>query len=492
MSKATISTKGHLIDAHCKYNTGIILESNGSVYDCTLNQTNISLNSNKFYIMQIIKINSGCMLFIRYGRISEVGVISYKHFSSESGAISFFEKQFKAKTGNNWSDRDNFVKKDGKYNLAEIELAEISEESDSGGSSDESDSEPELDERVISLMNLITNTTYMKNTLVQLEIDTEKMPLGKISQKQIDDAYEILNEINENLGNKSILLKLSSDFYTLIPYSCGRQKPPVIDNKKLLGKYINLLNELSQMVYGSKAVTNLKKSKGNMMKLYEDLCTEIIPLDKSDDMYQILVDYLKNSKAPTHNFKYKVLDIFEINREGERDLYDAYSKKIKNKTLLFHGTRATNVVSICQNGLICDLSRVGINVPITGKMYGLGVYASNSASKSIQYCAYDTTDDIACLFIVEFALGNMLKKKQADVTLSSKNLPKEFHSTWGMGASSFKKYDTYDDGTRIPSGKLEKISDRSDSSLLYDEFIVYHEEQMNIRYLIKIKIMNDY
>ena len=88
------------------------------------------------------------------------------------------------------------------------------------------------------------------------------------------------------------------------------------------------------MVFGTKAVVKLGKNKTNLNKFYQDLHTEIIPLEKTDEMYKMLVTYLKNSKAPTHNFKFDVLDIFEIDRNGERDLYDAYSAKIPNKTLI--------------------------------------------------------------------------------------------------------------------------------------------------------------
>ncbi|XWV26057.1 polyADP-ribose polymerase [Tupanvirus soda lake] len=492
MSKVTVSTKGHLIDPNCKYNTGTIVESNGSVYDCTLNQTDIKSNKNKFYIMQLIENGNKYIVYVRYGRIGEVGRIDYKEYSSESMAISFFEKQFRSKTGNSWYDKDNFVKKDGKYFMAEIERAEISEEDASDTDDSDSDEEVVLDERVIDFVKLITNTTFMKNTLIELEIDTEKMPLGKISQDQIDSAYEILNEINGNLNDQAKLVKLSSEFYTLIPYACGRQKPPVINTPKLVGKNINLLNELSQMVYGSKAVTKLKKDKGNLMKLYQDLNTEIVPLDETDDMYQILVEYLLNSKAPTHHFQFEVLNIFEINREMERDAYDAYSTKLKNKTLLFHGTRVTNLCGILKNGLVVDPSKLGINVNITGKMFGLGLYFANSCSKSIQYCAYDNSDNIACLFVAEVALGKMLEKKFADVLLTAKTMPKGYHSTWGMGKSSFAIYDEYDDGTRIPSGKLQPMPKSSDRSLLYDEFIVYHEEQINLRYIILLKVDDDY
>lgn len=487
MNKAMISTKGHLIDPFYKNKSGQILESDGNIYDCTLNQTDIKTNKNKFYIMQIIVDNGSYTVFVRYGRIGEQGRSSYNEYRSKDAAITYFERQFRTKTGNSWAARNKFVKNAGKYFMAEIECVEISEDESNESSSEESSDSNVLDERVEKLVRVITNTTYMQNTLVELEIDTEKMPLGKISRKQIDDAYKILNEINNNLNDKSLLEILSSEYYTLIPNACGRRKPPVINSTALVGKNINLLNELSNMIFDSKTITKTRNKKVDIFKLYQDLNTEIVPLETNDDMYQILIDYLKNSKAPTHNIKYKVLDIFEISRENERQSYDKYSKKLKNKTLLFHGTRVSNLYGIIKNGLLVDPSKLGINVCITGKMFGMGLYFANSCSKSIQYCAYQSSDNIACLFVAEVALGKMLPKKQSDSSLSAKTMPIGYHSTWGLGRSSFTDYDEYDK-VRIPQGKLKQLPATSDRSLLYDEFIVYHEEQVNMKYIIVLQI----
>lgn len=41
--------------------------------------------------------------------------------SNVDAAIKNFEKKFKDKTKNNWSDRDNFVSHAGKYTLIEVE-----------------------------------------------------------------------------------------------------------------------------------------------------------------------------------------------------------------------------------------------------------------------------------------------------------------------------------------------------------------------------------
>ncbi len=493
-TKLTVSTKGHLIDPYCSYDkTGTIVEFDGNIYDCTLNQTDISNseNKNKFYIMQLIKSGPEYIIYIRYGRVGATGRIVHDKFTELITAIDFFESQFKKKTGNSWYARHNFVKKDKKYYLADIEYAEISSESDTQDSqNDDIDDIVELDNRIMNFLKLISNSTYMKNTLIQLEIDIDKMPLGKISQKQIDNAYEIINQINQNLDNDDKLSKLSSEFYTLIPIACGMKKPPIINSKKLIGKNIHLINELSQMVYGTKAVIKLEKNSTNFINFYNDLHTEIIPLDKNDDMYIILEKYLKNSKASTHQFNFDILEIFQIDREGERKNYEKYCKKIDNKILLFHGTRISNMIGILKNGLVCDPSKLGINVNITGKMFGLGVYFANSVSKSIQYCAYDSSENIACVFVCEVALGNMLKKSQSDSNLTATTLPKIYHSTWGVDNSSYTNYDEYDDNTKIPKGKLQKISKNKNASLLYDEFIVYHEGQINLRYIIKLKVKN--
>jgi len=491
MSKATVSTGGYLIDPQCKHQGGVLVQYNGDIYSCTLNQTNISSNNNKFYIIQAIQVsaNNYC-IFVRYGRIGDNGTCSYKDFGTQSQAISFFEKQFKTKTGNPWSNKNDFKKINGKYFMTKIELVEEEEEP----SSEESEEvKCDLDVKVIDFLKLISNQTYMKNTLTQLEIDTEKMPLGKISQDQIDSAYQILNDINNNIGDDKLLIQLSSDYYTLIPINVGRKRPPIINTTVIIGKNMNLLNELSQMVYGSKSVSKIGKNNvmSNLIKIYDEINTKFYPLGKTDEMYTILADYLNNSKAPTHHFKFSIEDIFEIDRPKERKAYEEYSKDIKNKTLLFHGTRVSNLIGILKSGLVVDPSKLGINVCITGKMFGMGLYFANSCSKSINYCAYDTSDNIACIFVSEVALGKMLEKTYSDSSLSAKTLPKGYQSTWGQGASTIDKYDNYDDGTRIPSGKLNQ-SQYKHCSLLYDEFIVYHEEQINLRYIIKLKVKDDY
>ena len=54
MTTAIVSTKGHLIDSYCSIK-GAILEHDNVVYDCTLNQTEINANKNKFYTTYVYR-----------------------------------------------------------------------------------------------------------------------------------------------------------------------------------------------------------------------------------------------------------------------------------------------------------------------------------------------------------------------------------------------------------------------------------------------------
>ena len=72
---------------------------------------------------------------------------------------------------------------------------------------------------------------------VMLQIDLKKMPLGKLSRKQIESAYKVLKELSELIekgGTQTQLLDGSNRFYTLIPHDFGMKKPPLLDTAEVI------------------------------------------------------------------------------------------------------------------------------------------------------------------------------------------------------------------------------------------------------------------
>lgn len=89
---------------------------------------------------------------------------------------------------------------------------------------------------------------------LRFTVDVKKMPLGKLSARQIASAFEVLDELEDVLkGRKQGDINfLSSRFYTLMPHSFGRCKPPPIDSLELLRDKMNNLNVLSDVALAQK------------------------------------------------------------------------------------------------------------------------------------------------------------------------------------------------------------------------------------------------
>lgn len=487
---------GFLIDEYSQNKGGQILKSGDNIYHCTLNQTSINENKNKFYIMQLIKNGSHIYHLIRYGRIGEPGKVSEKAFTSESEAIKAFTKQFKSKTKNKWGD--DFVKHDGKYFLTEFsyedELKKVKKETKKISVKK---NESRLEKRIQWLLGLLSDKKMMQESLVQLEIDTKKMPLGKIKQSQLNDAKKLLKEVKKEITKYNrkkntadekkefynSLIKLSDKYYTFVPYSCGRRKPPVVDTNERLNKLNDILEELANIAVTTKIMEESENTAVNTIDLvYKEVSTEIKPVEMGSREWNLLTDFVVNTHAPTHYFKLKPLDFYKITRSGEKEIFDKYCKNIQNRQILVHGSRMSNWVSILKNGLMLDPSRLG--VAITGKMFGYGVYFANSISKSAQYCggSYGGTQKI-CLALAEVALGNESMRTNSDYRISDKTLKKEGKdSCWGQGQMTPQTYELID-GAKIPVGKLVK-SNIPGAYLRYDEKIVYDVRQFYLKYLM--------
>jgi len=478
--------KGYIIDNNCKYKNGELVNKNDKVYSCTLNQTDIETNKNKFYIMQLIKETSQYILYIRYGRVGENGKIEYKIFPTENEAISTFEKQFRSKTSNNWNHKD-FIKKDGKYFLSNIsyedELKNIPVEP-------KKMIESKLPERVQTFIRMVTDMNMLSNTLVSLDIDTKKMPLGKINKTQLDKAKSILEEIKKYVNNKNNnqeLLKMSSEYYTYIPYSCGRKKPPVIDNEKILEKYNEIIDELQNIIVGVQIINNTQEQTDEhpIDNIYKNINTQIKPLDESDTYYKYISEYINNTHGPTHGIKLELLDILEVSQNYKTNISD-----IKPKMLLFHGTPQSCVLSIFKNDFYLDPSKLDSNIQIAGKMFGYGIYFADCCTKSMNYCRAMNTNNIGCLLICEVSVGKIYECVNADSSLNKNKIEKfKCQSTKGLGLYTPSSMIT-DKNIIIPSGKLSDTN--KNAYLRYNEYIVYDTNQIRIKYIAIVKNIGNY
>lgn len=321
--------------------------------------------------------------------------------------------------------------------------------------------------------------------MLEFNLDTKKMPLGKISKDQCKKAMEVLSELANIVklgGNRTKFISETNKFYTLIPHDFGERRPPIIDTIDLISTKRDMLDALLQMEVAYELMNVCDEENVNPVdKRYSQLKNNITPMEKTDPMYQMLEVYLKNTHAQTHqNYRLDIDEIFEIDRVGEQERYEPYAA-LHNRKLLWHGSRLTNFVGILSNGL----KIAPPEAPVSGYMFGKGVYFADMSSKSANYCFASRNNTTGLLMLCEVALGESMELQHAKMI---NKVPKGFHSVKGCGKTypNPSEVVVLKDGLEIPSGL--PICDLSlDSSLLYNEYIVYDVGQIKTKYLFKVK-----
>ncbi|XP_024936597.1 poly [ADP-ribose] polymerase isoform X2 [Cephus cinctus] len=454
-------------------------------FTVTLGITDIQSKKNSYYKLQILKhdAQNKYWLFRNWGRIgTTIGGKKLEVLPLDK-CIDTFKNLYFEKTDNLWEDRNNFQKKPKK--MYPIDMDHGLEDDDKNLL--DSNIKSNLKQPVQDLLRLIFDVNLMKKVMREFEIDSEKMPLGKLSKKQIEKAYSVLTELQTLIksGNpeRLKLIDASNQFYTLIPHDFGVSEPIILDTEGEILTKTQMLESLLEIEIAYNLLhTKTDESKNPLDAHYEQLNTDIDVLDKSSEEFKIIQEYVKNTHAATHTqYNLEVEDVFVIKRHGEDQRFKPF-KKLHNRKLLWHGSRTTNFAGILSQGL-----RIAPpEAPVTGYMFGKGIYFADMVSKSANYCCTDRNNPTGLMLLCEVALGNMYERHESDYI---EKLPKGKHSTLGLGQTQpdpTKVYKTKD-GVVIPYGPGIPVKREKKSHLLYNEYIVYDVAQVKAKYLLKMK-----
>ncbi|KAL2863670.1 putative poly(ADP)-ribose polymerase PARP [Aspergillus lucknowensis] len=487
----------------------VYIDDSGLIWDATLNQTVAAANNNKFYRVQLLVSNDGTknQVWTRWGRVGENGQSSHLGDGTLDNAKAIFEKKFKDKSGLAWKDRLK-PPKSGKYTFIERNYEESDED-------DEKDSkvvkepskvvESKLPKAVQNLISFIFNQEYFLSTMAQMSYDAKKLPLGKLSKRTLQMGFETLKELAELAATPSLassrygmqlrpaMEQLSNRYFTTIPHVFGRNRPPVLDNETYIKKEVELLETLTDMEVANSILKDASKVEdvNPLDRQYEGLgMQEMTPLDHASTEFRELESYLRQSRGATHNVRYKVVDIFRIERTGEHDRFKSSSfANLKNsdRRLLWHGSRSTNFGGILSQGL-----RIAPpEAPVSGYMFGKGVYFADMSTKSANYCCSYNSGGKGLLLLGDVELGEPMYELYDSDYYAGENAKKAgSFSTLGKGQTIPAGWkdagNVHPDlqGIQMPdvsSGHAQRKDDQG--YLMYNEYIVYDVSQIRLRYL---------
>ncbi|KAI0876822.1 poly polymerase catalytic domain-containing protein [Hypoxylon argillaceum] len=493
-------------------NYEVYIDDGGIIYDASLNQTNAGRNNNKFYRIQLLRTVTGdYRTWTRWGRVGEYGQSKTVGNGSLQDALKQFNDKFKSKSGLSWDNRGN-EPKSGKYAFIEKSYEPDSESEEDGVNEAktevkaEDEPESKLAKPIQSLMQLIFNQEYFSNAMSDLNYDSAKLPLGKLSKATISRGFQALKNLSALLDDPALAASeygtsfakatedLSNLFFTIIPHAFGRNRPPVIQTQPMLKKEIELLESLGDMKDAALLMKADKKEEINALdRQFRGLClNEMTPLDSTTEEFLQLKNYLMDTRGSTHNANYQIAQIFRIERDGEFGRFDASHKAPRDRRLLWHGSRCTNFGGILSQGL-----RIAPpEAPVSGYMFGKGIYLADMSSKSANYCCSYISNGHALLLLCEAELGDPLQTL-TNASYNAGETAKEngMLSTWGQGITGPSKWK--DAGCVHPSLKGVKMPDTTvkpgpagipNAYLQYNEYICYDVSQVRLRYLLRVRM----
>ncbi|XP_020212076.1 poly [ADP-ribose] polymerase 1 [Cajanus cajan] len=488
-SMVTIKVKGHsaVHEASGLQDSGHILEEGKSIYNTTLNMSDLSTGINSYYILQIIQEDKGsdCYVFRKWGRVGNDKIGGSKlEEMSKPDAVCEFKRLFYEKTGNPWEawEQKTIQKQPGRFFPLDIDYGVNKQVS----KKKKNDADSKLPPPLIELIKMLFNVETYRAAMMEFEINMSEMPLGKLSKSNIQRGFEALTEIQNLLKNgnpdpsvkESLLINASNRFFTMIPSI----HPHIIRDEDDFKSKVKMLEALQDIEIASRLVGFDANSDDSIDDNYKKLHCDISPLSHDSEDFCLIEKFLHNTHAPTHtDWSLELEEVFSLEREGEFDKFAPYREKLGNRMLLWHGSRLTNFVGILSQGL-----RIAPpEAPATGYMFGKGVYFADLVSKSAQYCYTDKKNPVGLMLLSEVALGNVYELKKAKYMDKP---PEGKHSTKGLGKKMplESEYAKWRGDVTVPCGKPVPSNVKS-SELMYNEYIVYNTAQVKMQFLLKVR-----
>jgi len=413
-------------------------------------------NSNKVWIG--IAFSDGSFE-TQFGRVRDGAnlVSNKKKFPNQYSAENELERKRREKLRKGYKDTvvvDNAVATTLEKNKRE-DLVKIAAEQIDGAASDSVTSELI---RYLAEVNIhhITHSTSIKYNTKTGAFST---PLGILTPEAISAARDLLSELRrlDDLKRRQHKKRavVVTEYFQLVPKDFGVKIPPaetLIATEEQFQEEVAILDALESAISTDTPTTDKPK-------LFE--CKLIkVPhyTDEGQKLFREVRDlYFKTRNTKHHPFAagLQMTRLYEVEIGEMKRNYAATALKLGNvRNDLWHGTRASNLLSILKHGLVIPPSNAA---HCTGRMFGNGIYTSLQSTKALNYATSfwnrsGQSNQRTFMFLCEVALGKV-------------NKPRTFGTGYPVRGSST---------TWVEPGH---------GGVLNHECIVYDTSQVNLRYL---------
>ena len=323
-------------------------------------------------------------------------------------------------------------------------------------------SDPETSKLVTWLADVnihqITQTTQITYNVATGSFST---PLGLVTPDGISEARTILTDLDDYVDKHDWenpkYKKYLSQYLRIVPQDLGMTRgwhTTFLAGSNAIHKQSDILDALEAALQP----VGTQQAAGSVPSEQVFNVTLNVISDKKK-IAEIAAQYERMKGDHYDARHYKVCGAWEIHISTVRDAYAKDGAKLSNIWDLWHGTKASNLLSILKGGLIIPPYNAG---KMAGRNYGNGVYFSDNSTKAIGY-----------------AFGRWG---------SYGNTPRTFMfiSKVGMGKYYVPKSSVKDgDDIKLPSGYDSTFAKGGESGVENNEMVVYRVSQADLTYLVE-------
>jgi len=394
---------------------GVSTASSGTVKEARFVLTNLESNNNKYWNIRLLA-DGSCET--HWGRVGEDG--QRKWFSSASE--HFFDSKCREKQAKGYQPQKTLANTSasGAKGLAAERLAQMASEQIATNS-------PETMKLVAYLARVNVHRILEATTLQYDESrGTFSTPLGILTADAITEARTLLTRIGGLVHAQDweggAFVPALNDYLMLVPQNIGRAKPDpkcLFPDLEAVQKQNGILDSLeASLQHVLSSANDEPAALAPAPKLFE---ARLDLVEDAREIERIRRKYRSTQKGMHACAHLDVKSVFRVEVASMRRAFEQEGKVVGNAQELWHGTRASNLLSILKAGFVIPPS----NAPhCTGRMFGNGTYFSDQSTKSLNY-AYGywdggSRDETCYMFLCDVAMG----RSYTPLLRAAQNLPK--------------------------------------------------------------------
>ncbi|ULT88157.1 hypothetical protein L3Y34_007397 [Caenorhabditis briggsae] len=416
--QAAEAPKPHQSSTYATSGTVSFCDETQQYFNVLMNKTDLNYGRygfHNFYRMQIIKRRDADLyiLFTNWGRIGMgMGEFQTTPFSSLELAAKEFKSIFKSKSGNEWCPLANFQEMPKKYRLVETDNTptNLSEIELSWKKNTEKDT-------IRKMIADISDAKTLKQYARQVQMYGVSQPFGRFTKENIEKAKLVLDKLEKNakrikemseattvLSESNLLdafittSELSSEYYNLIPSGDFEYSNLTrLDTIEEISRHRARLNRAQEVETATRLLcgAEFRHDLDRVDYIRSAMQCEFRMETPDSDISQRILQWIYNTGGKQN----KVQMILEISPKESTQKFEPFLND-SNQKFLWHGTKATNLMSILKNGFLVDPPSACRN----GSLFGSGIYLADSFEKSTHYCQ-PSVGGVNYMLICQTALG---------------------------------------------------------------------------------------